>query len=86
MVHKGFARNITGDHGFRRYTLHNDHKNQRSLGQKNVGGVTHQGQAPKQLGAIFFMLTLMTTVFILFQVLGQDVCSRARSDTMELIK
>ena len=34
MVHKGFARNITGDHDFRRYTLHNDRKNQRTLGRK----------------------------------------------------
>ena len=30
MVHKGFAINITGDHDFQRYTLHNDFKNQRS--------------------------------------------------------
>ena len=49
MVHKRFARNVTGDHEFRRYTLHNDRKNQKSLGRKNVGGAIPQDQAPKQL-------------------------------------
>ena len=34
LVHKGFARNITGNHEFRRYTFHNDRKNQRTLGRK----------------------------------------------------
>ena len=34
MIHKGFARNITGDHDFCWYTLHNDCKNTRLLGRK----------------------------------------------------
>ena len=34
LVHKGFARNITGNHEFCRYTFHNNQKNQRTLGRK----------------------------------------------------
>ena len=34
MAHKEFARNITGNHDFRKYTFHNDRKNQRFLGRE----------------------------------------------------
>ena len=75
MVHKGFARNITGDHDFRRYTLHNDHKNQRSLGRKKCRRSYSSRSSTKATRCkfFFFMLILMITVSTLFRGLAPDI-------------
>ena len=74
MVHKGYARNITGDHDFQRYTLHNDRKNQRSLGRKKCRRSYSSRSSTKATRCKFFStLILMNMVSMLFQVLGQDI-------------
>ena len=54
MVHKGFARNIRGDHDLLRYTLHNDCKRQRSFG--------HPGHRSVEQG-IFYLINGLVMIY-----------------------
>ena len=67
-VYKGTKKDITGNREYRRYTLHNDRKNQRTEGRKKCRRSYSSKSVTKDCRCKFFFILIMTsTVFLLNQ-------------------